>query len=669
MTLYQPWLLLAFSTLFATLSFTTRAAEIRINGIPLDKRKELVAKVKPRLDFIKQREASSWRADDAAFFFKRLLIRAGHADAEVDWKLPGGNVIEINARPGLRYRYGEIRANRMGPLTTELLRNYFLQPLVETEVTTAKRAPYVEEYSQKGATNVENFLKSQGYWQAKVSLAGEEYDRTRKQVIIKLNLTEGLKFTITQPIFQGISDEDLRVIHPQLSALIGQTADSSNLSEVNAIVENYYREKGYHFAKIFVDARHEAGLTTLIFDINRGSRYKVDDIIITGNQKTHTKRIRRYFDGLKDIHFDQNTADKALTNLLASGAFRSATLSAKPAPKGMLDLQIDVSEAEARSFKTYVGMGSFEGFILGSSYTDLNLAGKLLKFNARGEFSGRGFLGEASLSEPHFAGEPIQLNLRTFLVQRLYDGYDKTEGGIEASLTAKYHQHYRSRLYLGASQVNTSSSSLTDNELGPKSYTNTRIGFEQTVDFRDDKILPSKGFYAKGAYELGTVNGDSSTTYQKANFDSSYRFTLGENNLFVSRFSTGAVIAADVEDLPIDLRLFSGGPDSVRSFEQRQLGPRSLSDDPLGGKAHWNASVEYIRTISDPIKGVIFFDMGQVYDDASDWGSFSDPSYAIGLGARIDLPIGPVRLEYGYNLNRKDGEPSGTIHFSIGTSF
>ncbi len=64
----------------------------------------------------------------------------------------------------------------------------------------------------------------------------------------------------------------------------------------------------------------------------------------------------------------------------------------------------------------------------------------------------------------------------------------------------------------------------------------------------------------------------------------------------------------------------------------------------------------------------IVFDAGQVYQDFSDYG-FSDPSYAAGIGLRIDLPIGPVRLEYGHNLNRKNGEPSGTFHFAIGTTF
>ena len=168
--------------------------------------------------------------------------------------------------------------------------------------------------------------------------------------------------------------------------------------------------------------------------------------------------------------------------------------------------------------------------------------------------------------------------------------------------------------------------------------------------------------------ETGTVAGDSTTSYVLANLDTSYRIRHGERNHFVASFSTGAIKPGDSSDLPIDLRLFSGGADSVRSFDEREMGPRSLSNDAIGGEAYWNASLEYIRDIKDPIRGVVFFDMGQVYSDISSWG-FNNPSYALGLGVRIDLPIGPIRLEYGHNLNRKDGEPAGTLHFAIGATF
>lgn len=661
-------LILPFLIVLLTCS-TGQSATIQINGIPKDKKAELVAKVNPRLDFIKTRPPSPWRADDAAYFFKRLLIRAGHAEAEVEWKLPGGNVIEINARPGPRYLFGNITATQTGPLVGNELRNYFLQPLIETELVTEASAPYIQEYSEQGANNVRNYLHSIGYWQAHVTVAKEQIDRQRKRVDVRLQLTPGSLFKLARPTLSGAPLEDKQVIQPLVQPLIGEDANTENITKIKAIVDNHYRQRGYHFAEIRMIANHQGGLTRLDFQIKRGKLFTIDDIVIQGQEKTKPRRIRRYFDGLKHKHFDQNAADDALRHLLATGAFLSATLKPIAQEGGLMDLEVDVVETKAKSFRSYIGAGSFEGAILGMSYTDLNLRGRLLRFNARGEYSGRGLLGEASITDPRFAGEAIQFTTRAYLLQRQYEGYDKTEGGVESGLLVKYGDHFSSRLYMGLAHTTTSSSSLTSMELGPQSYTNAKIGFEQTIDFRNDPVLPTKGFYARSVIELGTVYGNTSTTYQKATFEGSYRFTLGENHALMTRFSSGAILVSDPSNLPIDLHLFSGGPDSVRSFNQRELGPSSLSGDPLGGLLYWNASLEYIRTISAPIKGVLFFDMGQLYEDTSEWGKFDDPSYALGLGVRIDLPIGPVRLEYGHNLNRRSGEPQGTFHFSIGTTF
>jgi outer membrane translocation and assembly module TamA len=81
---------------------------------------------------------------------------------------------------------------------------------------------------------------------------------------------------------------------------------------------------------------------------------------------------------------------------------------------------------------------------------------------------------------------------------------------------------------------------------------------------------------------------------------------------------------------------------------------------PLGGTEWWVANAEIVQTISGPIKGVSFLDLGSLSGDIE---------IALGLGVRLDLPIGPVRLEYGHNMSRDEREPSGTFHFALGISF
>ena len=181
-------------------------------------------------------------------------------------------------------------------------------------------------------------------------------------------------------------------------------------------------------------------------------------------------------------------------------------------------------------------------------------------------------------------------------------------------------------------------------------------------------MLPRNGFHAQTLLEFGSITGDASTSYTKAQLDASYRYPLTPHSYLSISASSGAVVASDADDLPIDLRYFRGGSDSVRSFRERELGPRSDSKDPLGGEAYWNSSIEYNYSINEIFSTSIFYDTGQVYRTLSEF-SLSNPSHALGVGLKIDLPIGPVRLEYGYNLNRQQHEPRGALHFSIGAKF
>lgn len=82
----------------------------------------------------------------------------------------------------------------------------------------------------------------------------------------------------------------------------------------------------------------------------------------------------------------------------------------------------------------------------------------------------------------------------------------------------------------------------------------------------------------------------------------------------------------------------------------------------------WNTNVELIRSITDSVKAVAFMDAGALTRDYEGIAG-NNIELAAGLGIRLDLPIGPVRLEYGYNLTRDEGEPAGSLHFAIGYAY
>jgi len=639
-------------------------------GIDEALRKRMSELMQPRLEFILQRPATEWRADDAAFFMKELLIKQGYAESKVDWELPGNNVIQLKVNLGVKYVLGRIYSTDKDSISEELIDDYFSQPVIQRELTKRKRAPYLEGYPIEGAENIENYLKSEGYWDAKVKVA-KITKHKNGQVDVRLSMKRGKIHQVLTPKFTGVTADHRAALYPKYAPYIGKIATSVNITELNNLVNKFYRDNGYQFAKIEVSSDNKntnpQGIQ-ITFDINPGNRYKIRKIYVKGNRYTKSRRFNRYIEPLENEIYDESKANEVAKKLLLTGAFERVRIIPEKVNGSELDLVLEVKESKPRFVRAYGGVASFDGFVLGSSYTNQNFLKKLQTFNVRSEISSRGLLGEISLTEPYFAGVPISQTTRLYALQRRFDGYRKSLTGLEASFTWKPTNYYAAKLSGTMEYVGLSSGSLTPLELGPSDYFNTRVTLEQTLELRDNPVLPTEGYHARWLLEQGSINGDASNSYFRTDLNTSYRHAFESNRRLVFRFNAGAIFPAESDDLPIDLRLFSGGADSVRSFAERELGPLAMSGDPLGGEAYWNASVEFVQPFNDLFSGVIFLDTGKVISKANDF-TFSNPSYAAGLGLRIDLPVGPARFEYGFNLNQQPGEPSGAFHFSIGAQF
>ncbi len=650
------------------LQLSAQAANIRIQGIPISEQKKWLEKLNPRLVYVYSRPATSWRADDAAFFLNRLLIRSGYPDSTVTWQLNGTQTITLKVNRGPRFLFGRVSSNPLNIITHEQLDNYFFQPLIESEKVPRNQAPYLVDYPEKGAANIQNLLKSMGYWQAKVTIASINRQETTRRININLKIDPGKLHYLTYPTFTGISENAQKQLRNSLATLIGKPATSHNISVMNHIVHDYFRSHGFQFASISATDHHSDHLTRLHFDISPGNRFTVRDITIQGYQKTKPSRFSRYFDKIKGGYYDESHTDKITKQLLSTGAFQQVIIKPIKVNDSQLDLHVQVREAKARSFRGYAGIQSYEGYILGLAYSDHNFLGKLRRLNIRGEITKRKLLGETSITEPFFAGQPISFTLRTYSLQRDFKNYEKYQHGIQASFSWEPSENIATRLYGGLDYVSSKSSALTNRELGPNNYINSSLGFDLELDYRDNKVLPHQGFHSLASIQFGAIAGDASTSYSKIDLKASYRFPITEKSHLKIKAYTGAILAAEPNDLPIDLRYFSGGPDSVRSFRTRQLGPKAVSGKALGGEAYWNSSIEYIYAHNELLSTTLFYDTGQLYRKLGQYG-LSNPSHALGLGLKLDLPIGPIRLEYGYNLNRHPGEPRGALHFSIGARF
>ena len=121
-------------------------------------------------------------------------------------------------------------------------------------------------------------------------------------------------------------------------------------------------------------------------------------------------------------------------------------------------------------------------------------------------------------------------------------------------------------------------------------------------------------------------------------------------------------------EVPIQERFFNGGENTVRSFRQDQLGPMDLAGNPIGGQYRNLFSAELRIPIFRLLEGALFADAGNVGVFVEDY-SLRDLSYALGAGVRVPLPIGPLRLDAGWNPDPEPDDRHWSVHFSIGYPF
>jgi len=124
-----------------------------------------------------------------------------------------------------------------------------------------------------------------------------------------------------------------------------------------------------------------------------------------------------------------------------------------------------------------------------------------------------------------------------------------------------------------------------------------------------------------------------------------------------------------VDDVPIFDRYFLGGANTLRGFGFRDVGPKDVRGESVGGNTYANATVEYTIPIVERIRGAVFFDIGEVEKDSYSF-DLGDLKSDAGIGVRLNLPIGPIRLDYGYPIQTdKETGKTGKIQFSVGYQF
>ncbi len=649
---------------------------VRIEGSRLKTEAQLLELMGGRLEHVVSDPASSSRADDAAFLLRQIMRNDGYGDTRVDWRIVNPREILLIVDEGSRLSLGNVTIRGTDPEDAERLSKIYTRPASKDRPFASGTAPFREEDVEEGLAAIRQELNAMGYWAAGADLASREISPDTGMVDLTIDVKRGPRHRIGSPRIHSPDGRGILRTTETVTPFTGLPATTANINQMRSAVGEAFTSQGYPDSEILMGSTLESPLFIPEFTINLGTRVRLDQVEVNvadrrrdGPPRTNPRRLLRRLKPLEGDWYDEAAMNGQLRQFLATGAFSSARVEREELSPGRIKAVLHFEEAAAKEVTLGAGAGSYEGLILRAAYADRNLLGRLLGFSAGLELSSRGALGETRITEPWLFSTDYSLTARAYALIYGREGYQSFDTGLETILGRKFGDHYSVELLAGYSYINVSLDGLPATELGPTSYTNPKLRLTQVLDYRDNPVLPKSGWHLRMPLEIGAaVSSETNAGYVRGSLSGSWHHALSKRyDLAIGGEVAAVVPTGDSSELPIDLRIFNGGARSIRSFPERELGP-TVFGHPTGGEASWTANVELIRDLTGPLRAVAFVDAGTLarsFDTLSD----AEIEIAAGLGLRLELPIGPVRLEYGRNLTKDHGEPGGTFHFAIGIAF
>ena len=468
----------------------------------------------------------------------------------------------------------------------------------------------------------------------------------------------------------------------------------ANLKEINKCVqklEEEYRANGYILARVTDVHMEQDG--TLNVTVNEGN---VEDFKVKGNVKTKDYVITREMKLKKGKPFNAKDARRSMQRVYNLGYFEDVNIKLNPGREpNAVEVEISVVEMNTGTFGIGAGYSNADGFVGMISIGDKNFRGTGDKINIRWEFGGEDNKNyDFSYTRPWIDDKETSATLNLYDITNEYadyniDGneiarYDKKRRGQEITFSRKTNNEFisnyvtiknRDDIYKGEADgyegdwdqyYEKQFSEQKDGKYNPKyekswmpenyldrrkeNFGKTRsLTFGRVYDSRDNVYDPHEGKRIGYSVEwAGGLGGDFDFTKWTA--DWRYYYRAGGENVWALNLGAGYASGS----MPLSQRFTMGGSDTLRGYE----------DDQFRGNSMLKATLEYRFPIVKKVQGVLFTDNGYAWDkrheDAFDLGLIKN-SY--GLGLRINSPLGPVKLDYGY------GEDGGKFHFSFGGQF
>lgn len=614
-------------------------------------------------------------ADDLAFFTRQHLITEGWPNAQVAWRLERG-LMRLIINSGERILIGDIRFRGNPVLPPDELRPYVMKPTLERPDTDAKRPYWVEAEVQQGAELVKRRLRAEGYLQATVELIPDPAPGPDMRRGLTLDITPGPKFLFGSLAVEGHPMQLDKQVRELMTETRGSPFNEARVQQIEQRLASLCVKHGWLHATASSDytLRPGGGTIDVTFHVVPGARVRIASLSVHPAFSRGAQRVlRARFKPLQGQIYESEESDFYFRRALDTGMFALLDTEVLPVAgdptAGVLRITGEETQPVTLGFE--VGFDTFLGGQAGVTYKNTNWRDTGDTLAAELAYSIAGPRGFVSHTNPAVFGTSYATTSRLALEQFNRFEYDRITSAVNLEISKRVNVPFSFGFFAAGSNSTVDSKSLTARELGPTDYSLVSIGGNFILDKRDSPVLPRKGWFLSGRLESTTLIGGTGASYLRTDLRAAVYQPITKKFRFAAVADLATIQGANAEDVPIDSRVFNGGPNSVRSFAQRELGPMSGGGTPLGGTSALYASAEFSYEVIQNLELAMFTDVGSLESGPvnSPLAYSSDFRYAVGLGLRYKLPFGPIRIDYGHNPSPRVGEKSGMLHVTVGFAF
>lgn len=509
-------------------------------------------------------------------------------------------------------------------------------------------------------------LRSEGYYGATISV------KTKDNIpVYRINAGQAYRI---HSLFFDIQD-DIKPPTSLPSLKQNSILKAQNVLDAQKELRNYLESNSCLYQiKIRYDAtvHHANQSATLGFIVSKSTQVTVDNINFSGLKKLKEPYVEKIIPLASGDCFKRHQLNKIRLDLLQTNLLASVDIQVSEPKNEKVDILFSLSERKQRTVSAGVGYQNDDGLGVSAGWESRNLRGKAEKLSVDSRVYERNKSLSATLSLPHFYKKNQIISIYNTISAIQTDAYDSDTLSLGAEITRKVSQH--TKVSVGG---DLNFSTITENQETADQVALISLPLSFEYNKRNDIFNPTSGWVSTLRISPYQDWYEKETKFLKSTLSLSAYTSFPKwqwSPTLAARGALGSINNIEQDQVPANIRFYSGGGGSVRGYPYQSLGPKNSEGEPSGGLSYNEVSLEARMRWSESWGGVIFVDAGNAYLNSSPQigDSFL---WSTGIGLRFFTSFAPIRIDIAFPLDNINPENTNQeidpfqLYINIGQAF